>query len=92
MLKEIALIFEERNFGNISKIVDEKQELLSHVSKSIEKQIQRIRTEESSPKNTTLYFGNLLETKDIITAIISLLELYREFHLNMQKFNETLKQ
>jgi len=92
MLKEIALIFEDRNFGNISKIVDEKQELLSHVSKSIEKQIQRIRTEESSPKNTTLYFGNLLETKDIITAIISLLELYREFHLNMQKFNETLKQ
>ena len=87
MLKEIALIFEERNFGNISKIVDEKQELLSHVSKSIEKQIDRIRTEESSPKNTTLYFGNLLETKDIITSIMSLLELYREFHLNMQKAN-----
>ena len=87
MLKEIALIFEERNFGNISKIVDEKQELLSHVSKSIEKQIDRIRTEESSPKNTTLYFGNLLETKDIITSIMNLLELYREFHLNMQKAN-----
>ena len=87
MLKEIALIFEERNFDNISKIVNEKQELLSHVSKSIEKQIERIRTEESSPKNTTLYFGNLLETKDIITAIMSLLELYQEFHLNMQKAN-----
>ena len=79
--------YEERNFGNISKIVDEKQELLDHVSKSIEKQIQRIRTEESSPKNTTLYFGNLLETKDLIAAIMSLLELYQEFHFNMKKAN-----
>ena len=87
MLKEIATIFEEREFGNISKIVDEKQELLDHVSKSIEKQIQRIRTEESSPKNTTLYFGNLLETKDLIAAIMSLLELYQEFHFNMKKAN-----
>ena len=68
-----------------------KNPYLSHVSKSIEKQIERIRTEESSPKNTILYFGNLLETKDIITAIMSLLELYQEFHISMQKFNETLK-
>jgi len=87
MLKEIALIFEERKFGNISKIVDEKQLLFDHVSHSIEKQIGRIRTEESSPKNTTLYFGNLLETKDLISAIMSLLELYQEFHINMQKAN-----
>jgi len=87
MLKEISLIFEERKFGNITKIVDEKQQLLDHVSKSIEKQIERIRTEESSPKNTTLYFGNLLETKDLIAAIMSLLELYQEFHFNMKKAN-----
>ena len=87
MLKEIAKIFEERNFGNISKIVDEKHELLNHVSKSIEKQIERIRTEESSAKNTTLYFGNLLETKDLISAIMNLLELYQEFHFNMKKAN-----
>ena len=87
MLKEISQIFEERKFGNITKIVDEKQQLLDHVSKSIEKQIERIRTEESSPKNTTLYFGNLLETKDLITAIMSLLELYQEFHFNMKKAN-----
>jgi len=87
MLKEIAKIFEERNFGNISKVVDEKHELLSHVSQSIEKQIGRIRTEESSAKNTTLYFGNLLETKDLIAAIMSLLELYQEFHFSMKKAN-----
>ena len=87
MLKEISVIFHERRFGDISKIVDEKHQLFEHVSKSIEKQINRIRSEESSAKNTTLYFGNLLETKDLITAIMNLLELYQEFHFSMKKAN-----
>ena len=87
MLKEISVIFHERRFGDISKIVDEKQQLFDHVSKSIEKQISRIRSEESSAKNTTLYFGNLLETKDLISAIMNLLELYQEFHYSMKKAN-----
>lgn len=85
MLKDIAFTFENRDFDNIVKIVAEKQELLDHVSSSIQKQIQRIRTEESSAKNTTLYFGNLLETKDLISAIMSLLELYQEFHISMKR-------
>ena len=87
MLKEISVIFHERRFGDISKIIDEKQQLFDHVSKSIEKQIGRIRTDESSAKNTTLYFGNLLETKDLISAIMNLLELYQEFHYSMKKAN-----
>lgn len=90
MLKEIAGIFQERRFGDISKIVDEKHGLYDHVSMSIEKQINRIRSEESSAKNTTLYFGNLLETKDLIAAIMNLLELYQEFHFNMKKANITI--
>ncbi len=87
MLVEISAIFHERRFGDISKIVDEKHQLFEHVSKSIEKQINRIRSEESSAKNTTLYFGNLLETKDLIAAIMNLLELYQEFHFSMKKAN-----
>ena len=87
MLIDISVIFQDREFSNISKVVDEKQELYDHVSKSIEKQITRIRSEESSAKNTTLYFGNLLETKDLISAIMNLLELYQEFHFNMKKAN-----
>ncbi|MGB5321447.1 inorganic phosphate transporter [Lutimonas sp.] len=87
MLKEISAIFHERRFGDISRVVDEKEELFEHVSKSIERQINRIRSEESSAKNTTLYFGNLLETKDLISAIMNLLELYQEFHFSMKKAN-----
>ena len=39
-------------------------------------QVARTRTEESSPKNTTLYFSLLLETRDLITATMNLLEQY----------------
>ncbi len=87
ILNNIEDIFETRNFDNLIEVLSKKQHLFDHVSRSIEKQISRIRTEESSAKNSTLYFGNLLETKDLINAIMSLLELYQEFHLNMKKAN-----
>lgn len=87
LLQQIAQVFDKREFGKISEIIAEKQSLFNHVSGSIEKQITRIRSEESSAKNTTLYFGNLLETKDLITAIMNLLELYQEFHWSMKKAN-----
>jgi hypothetical protein len=50
------------------------------VSQKIERQIARTRTEESSPKNTTLYFTILLETKDFINATMNLLDLYYKEH------------
>ena len=60
-------------------------ELLKEVNKSIEKQISRIRTEETSPKNTTLYFGILLETKDLLEGLMSLLQTYEEFYLTTKQ-------
>jgi Ca2+/Na+ antiporter len=72
--------FETRSFNRIGVIFASKQELLDMVSQKIEKQIARTRTEESSPKNTTLYFTFLLETKDFINATMNLLELYYKEH------------
>ena len=69
-------IFKNRRIEDIEKVLDNKQELFEYVSKKIEKQIARTRTEESSPKNTTLYFSLLLETKDLITALMNLMEEY----------------
>ncbi|MDV7186652.1 inorganic phosphate transporter [Lutibacter sp. TH_r2] len=73
--------FTERDFNNLVSILDAKQELFNDVSESIDKQIARIRTEDTSPKNATLYFGILLETKDLISALMSLLQLYEEFKI-----------
>ncbi|WP_457615861.1 inorganic phosphate transporter [Lutibacter sp.] len=82
LFNQIEIDFSNRDFNNLSKIIDAKQELFSHVSDSIDKQISRIRTDETSPKNTTLYFGILLETKDLIGSIMNLLQLYQEFYIS----------
>lgn len=72
--------FENRSFEEIGAILNNKQKLFALVSDKIQKQVARTRTEESSPKNTTLYFSLLLETKDLITATMNLLELYYNEH------------
>jgi hypothetical protein len=46
-------------------------------------QVDRTRTkDESSPKNTTLYFNLLLETKDMLKAAGNLLEEYQTAYKN----------
>lgn len=37
-----------------------------------------MRAEGGNRRNTKLYFGILLETKDLISALISLLQLYQK--------------
>ena len=81
LLSKVDTIFKERTFDDLNQIIIEKRALLKYVSNSVEKQVARIRTDETSPKNTTLYFSILLETKDLITALMNLLETYEEFHL-----------
>ena len=85
LLLKVADVFEKRTFDNLSDILIEKQELFKNVSASIEKQVARIRTDETSPKNTTLYFSLLLETKDLISALMNLLNTYEEFYLSTKQ-------
>lgn len=80
LFDEIKQAFETRSFKQVGVLLGSKQNLLDLVSQKIEKQIGRTRTEESSPKNTTLYFTILSETKDFIHATMNLLELYYQEH------------
>ncbi|KAB5490987.1 MULTISPECIES: inorganic phosphate transporter [Flagellimonas] len=72
--------FEDKSFEQIGAILDSKQDLFDMVSQKIDRQVSRTRTEESSPKNTTLYFSLLLETRDLMTAMMDLLEQYYQQH------------
>ncbi|NNL09914.1 MAG: inorganic phosphate transporter [Croceitalea sp.] len=72
--------FENRSFHVIEAMLQTRVTLLKLVSDKIERQVARTRTEESSPKNTTLYFSILTETKDLIKATMKLLELYYVEH------------
>lgn len=82
ILTNVKNVFSERNFDELTIIIDEKKELLTEVSHSIEKQVDRIRTNETSPKNTTLYFSILLETQDLVSGLVSLLETYQDFYVS----------
>jgi hypothetical protein len=88
-LKEISLeletlfertkfAFSKNNYKEISSILDSKNQLLKSVREKINNQISRTKSEESSPKNTTLYFSILTESKDLIKATMAMLELYNE--------------
>lgn len=72
--------FESRSFAEIGAILNNKASMFNLVKDKIQKQVERTRNEESSPKNTTLYFGLLLETKDLLTGIMNLLEEYFNSH------------
>ncbi len=81
LFSEIKYTFNEHDFERLDSILAEKQALLDTISELIEKQIKRIRTSESSPKNTKLYFGLLLESKDLISSTLNLIQLFREFYV-----------
>jgi len=76
LLKDIVSIFDNREFERLDNILVRKNKAFADISAMIAKQIQRTRTEESSPKNTTLYFTLLMETKDLVTALMNLMEEY----------------
>ncbi|WP_417362279.1 anion permease [Galbibacter sp.] len=76
----IVVDIESNDFKDLDQIIVDKKVLLDDVSGLIQKQVERIRSTETSPKNTKLYFSLLLETKDLIDATINLLTLFKEFY------------
>ena len=72
--------FKSGSFEEIGAIISKKKDVYDLVKEKIHKQVQRTRTEESSPKNTTLYFSVLIETKDLMNATMNLLEEYHDAH------------
>jgi phosphate/sulfate permease len=80
VLTDTKKAFDANSFEDIGFVLGKKDAILTLVTEKIQKQVERTRTEESSPKNTTLYFSLLLETKDLLKALMSLLEEYHNSH------------
>lgn len=75
-------VFDTKSFNKLGEIIATKQEIIDLVSEKIHIQVERTRGEESSPKNTTLYFNILVETKDMLNATTNLLTEYQSAHEN----------
>ena len=80
LLQLLEESFKAEDFYKIDLILKDKEVVLNTISGLITKQILRIRTTETSPKNTKLYFSLLLETNDLAKSIMNLLELFKEFN------------
>ena len=80
LFTETKQAFDNRSFEKIDSILRNKQEVYDLVKEKINEQVKRTRTEESSPKNTTLYFSLLLETKDLLNSTMNLLQEYSDAH------------
>lgn len=83
-LQQLLLLLEDsfktEEFHKIDLILNEKDAVLNTVSELLSKQITRIRTTETSPKNSKFYLALLLETNDLVKSIMNLLEIFREFN------------
>ncbi len=79
LFTEVQTIFESNNFEGLTTLIMGKEELLRKVDAKIAKQVERTRADESSPKNTALYFSILLETKDLLLATMNLIETYEKY-------------
>ena len=82
--KETKQIFEMQAFDKCSSVVEQKTAIDASLKRNIDSQVLRTRNEDSSPKNTTLYFSLLIETKDLMNAIAGLVEEYNT------KYNQLL--
>jgi len=69
-------IFKDQDFGKLNTVITLKRELLANVDEKIDKQVKRTKDTENSPKNATLYFGLMLETRDLINATMNVVEQY----------------
>jgi phosphate/sulfate permease len=82
--ENITLIFKEsreafkmrQDLKEFQDVLLEKNNTFKLINEKINFQIERTRGEETSPKNTTLYFNFLIRTKDLVTHKFELVEKY----------------
>ena len=77
LFETVSSTFKNKSFNDIETINLTKNKTIGLLEEKIQSQISRTRTlEEKSPKNTTLYFSILQESKDLMKSLTSLIEDY----------------
>jgi phosphate/sulfate permease len=78
ILTKLVQAFDDNNLQVVGELIDNLETLSETVFTRIEDQVALTRLEESSPKNTALYFNVLLESKDLIDAVLELMQVYHK--------------
>lgn len=77
----IHMTYRRMDFSKVDELIRERDAIQNHINVLLDKQIDRIRTSESSSKNSRLYFSILLETNELLSSTFKLLRLHTEFDL-----------
>ena len=80
LFKASEKAFRNHSFESMIELLNLKQKTSILVDDKIQRQIERTRKDESSPKNTTLYFSLLTETNDVLNVLMRLLKEYYSAH------------
>jgi len=78
LIHDAEQAFKNKNFADLMLCLKKKDTILDLISDKVNAQISRTRQEEQSPKNTTLYFNILIETKDLVNGVFKLIHEYHE--------------
>ena len=76
LLNQIIEVFKDQRFETITIVMSQLVKLRNDINERINEQITLTRKEALSPKNTSLYFNLLLETKDLLKSILNLIDEY----------------
>jgi len=76
LLNQIIEVFKDQRFETITIVMSQLVQLRNNINERISEQISLTRKEALSPKNTSLYFNLLLETKDLLKSILNLIDEY----------------
>lgn len=72
-------MYKRLDFSKIDDLIDERVIFQNTINELLDRQIDRIRTSENSPKNAKLYFSILLETNELVSSTFKILRLHKEF-------------
>ena len=75
-LEEIITSIDSRKWESIEQLSKHKSDLLGEIDRLLGEQVDGIKSNEYSSKNSLLYFSILLETKDIVAVAMRFVKLY----------------
>ena len=68
--------YKNNSEDKINLVLENRGDILKQLDEKINNQIELTRNEETSPKNTTLYFNILLKSKDLYLHKLSIMETF----------------
>ena len=76
VFQEAMEAFKNNSIAKLEIVLNNRSNIMSKLDEKINAQIERTRNEETSPKNTTLYFNILLKSKDLYMHKLNVMETF----------------